>query len=147
MSTTSTGQTSTTTTTATAAAEGTVAPGEAEGPGQAGRVERLEQEAVRRRVTPAVDILETADETLLVADLPGVGARGLELEIQYNELRLRGRTDARLGQEPLDYVRSFRLPPGIAADDVTADLKNGVLTLKLPKPAELKPRRIDVRIG
>lgn len=111
---------------------------------QAGQVERMQ---ARRSVAPPVDILEGPDETWLVADLPGVKKEDLEIELQHNELRLRAHAGERFDEEPFDYVRSFRLPPGIEGDKVSADLRDGVLTLKLPKPAELKPRKIDVRVG
>lgn len=109
-----------------------------------GQVERVQN---RRAVAPAVDILEGTDETWVVADLPGVKKEDLEIELHNNELRLRAHAGERFDEEGFDYVRSFRLPPGIEGDKVSADLQDGVLTLKLPKPAELKPRKIDVRVG
>jgi HSP20 family protein len=110
--------------------------------GKEGQLERMES---RRAVIPPIDIFEGENETWLVADLPGVGKDDLEIELQANELRLRAHAAGRFDDAPFDYVRAFRLPPGIEGDKVSADLKDGVLTLKLPKPAELKPRRIDVR--
>ncbi len=105
-------------------------------------VERMNEE---RTAIPAVDIYEGADETWVVADLPGVKSGDVHIELEKNELRLRAKARAFADGDDFAYARSFRLPPGIDSDKVNADFKNGVLTLKLPKPAELKPRKIDVK--
>jgi HSP20 family molecular chaperone IbpA len=111
----------------------------------AGSLERMES---ARTVAPPVDILEGKDETWLVADLPGVTREDLEIELHNNELRLRARPTRMLVDESaFVWARAFRLPPGIDAEKVAADLKDGVLTLKLPKPSELRPKKIDVRVA
>lgn len=106
--------------------------------------EALETHA--RTFAPPVDVYEGRDETWLVADLPGVSKDALNIEIENNELRFRAKAKPFLeGEEPFEWARAFRIPTGIDGDKVTADLREGVLVLKLPKPAELKPRKIEVR--
>ena len=106
-------------------------------------VERFNE---RRTVMPPVDVIEGPDEIRLVADLPGVAKSDLSIEIENGELRFRAKARP-FGEDEADYdwARAFRIPPGIDGSQVTADLREGVLVLKLPKPAELKPRKIEVR--
>lgn len=95
---------------------------------------------------PPVDVYEGADETWLVADLPGVKKDDVTIEIENGELRFHAKGVPFLeNEEPFRWARAFRIPPGVDGDKVTADLREGVLLLKLPKPAELKPRKIEVR--
>jgi HSP20 family protein len=106
--------------------------------------EALENNA--RTFAPPVDVYEGKDETWLVADLPGVAKDALHIEIENGELRFRAMARPFVdGEEEFQWARAFRIPTGIDGDKVTADLREGVLVLKLPKPAELKPRRIEVR--
>lgn len=103
-------------------------------------------------VAPSVDIYESQDELLVVAELPGVTVEGLEVRVENDTLHLVAR---RPGGEPgpalergfraTDYARSFRLPPGIDGDRVDAELKDGVLRIKLPKAESAKPRKIAVK--
>src|SRR5262245_12997725 len=91
-------------------------------------------ETPRQLVPPAIDILENGDEYLLVADLPGVKASDMQCELHNGELTLRAPTSAfgvgldlfsgsRTGYA---YARRFRVPAGIAADKIRAELNNGV---------------------
>jgi len=102
--------------------------------------------------TPRVDILETDDELLLFVDLPGVHAKDLDIRFENGELALTGRRAAHYpGKpwmwefEPGSFYRAFRVTEQIAADKINADLKNGVLTVRLPKVEAAKPRRIAVK--
>jgi HSP20 family molecular chaperone IbpA len=90
----------------------------------------------------AVDIFEGANDTLLFADMPGVKREDLEIHIEKDELHVRGKHA--FGGE---YARAFTLPRGVDAGAVTAQLKDGVLQLKLPKAPELKPKKIDVQVA
>jgi HSP20 family protein len=102
-------------------------------------------------VAPEVDILETKEEYLLVADMPGVAKADLELLLEGNELTLVGRRQRPVASnvlvseiEPRDYRRSFVLDPQIASDRITAQLDQGVLTVHLPKAEAVKPRKITI---
>jgi HSP20 family molecular chaperone IbpA len=112
-------------------------------------------ERVSRRpvVAPAVDIFESADDIVLLADLPGVAQDGVRLDFEKDELRIDATTtEVGDGGSPLfrefgqrDYRRAFQLAPGIDVDKITAELKGGVLTVTLPKAAALKPRQIAIK--
>jgi len=112
---------------------------------------------VRRPVfTPHVDILERADELVLVLDMPGVKAEDVEVHFERGELIVKGRRTADFagkGQalvEELvvgDYHRAFLISHDVAADKITADLKYGVLTVHLPKAAAAQPRKIEVKVS
>jgi HSP20 family protein len=103
---------------------------------------------------PATDIYQTDDELVLVADMPGVRPEGLEVTVQEGVLVIRGKPAApdEAGEVRLaefaagEYYRSFQLPADYDTAKVQAVLKQGVLTLRLPKSERLKPRRIPVRV-
>jgi HSP20 family protein len=92
-------------------------------------------------VRPRVDILETGQEFLLVADLPGVNPNDVDLQFDKGELTVRG---SRSGPRNLAFERTFTVSDAVAADRIGAELKNGVLTVKLPKVEAVKPRKIAV---
>ncbi|GAC1446008.1 MAG: Hsp20/alpha crystallin family protein [Pyrinomonadaceae bacterium] len=103
---------------------------------------------------PSVDILETKDEIILEAELPGMSREDFELTIENNVLTLRGeRTfDSRDASQNYHRVeraygsfsRSFTLPPTVSAENATAEYKNGVLRVVLTKSEEVKARRIEI---
>lgn len=102
-------------------------------------------------VRPAVDISETEDGLTLVADIPGVDKGGLNVGIDQGILTIEGKAEpSRQGQalfrefELVNYYRQFQLPAEIDAEKIAAELRNGVLTLRLPKSAAAKPRRIEI---
>jgi HSP20 family protein len=83
---------------------------------------------------------------LLVADLPGVAADGLTIEVKDGEVAIRARPAVTwFDEEPFDFARAFRVPPGVDVNGIEAELKHGVLQLRLPKAPELRPRTIPVR--
>lgn len=103
-------------------------------------------------LVPKVDIYENDDEILMYADLPGVNKDGLEIRIESDTLILNGRRRlVSLGAvrheefESVEYQRVFNLPPGLDADRIDAELKNGVLAIHLSKSEKLKPRKIEVK--
>jgi HSP20 family protein len=104
---------------------------------------------------PATDIFETGDELVLVADLPGVKAADLEVTLEDNVLVIRGapHAEAKPRGEVLlqefaagEFYRAFQLPADYDTARIQAALKQGVLTLRLPKSERLKPRRIEVKV-
>jgi HSP20 family protein len=111
---------------------------------------------VTRGVTysPRVDILETEEELTLFADRPGVKDGGVDIRFENGELTLHARrqpskmTGTWLWEnETGDFFRAFRISEQVDAGKIWAELKNGVLTLHLPKVEAAKPRRITVRGG
>ena len=107
-----------------------------------------EKLAQRATVLPAVDIFENKDELLILADLPGVTKEDLSISFDKGQLTLEGRPrEFGLDEEAFDYRRTFVVSQGIEADKISANLQNGVLRLTLPKPAALKPRQIEVKVG
>jgi HSP20 family protein len=101
---------------------------------------------------PEVDILETKDEYLLQADMPGVAKDDLEVLLEGNDLTIVGHRRQALPAgdvlvaeiEPRDYRRSFVLDPMIDGSRITARIEHGVLTVQLPKAEAVKPRRIKI---
>lgn len=107
-----------------------------------------EKLAQRATVVPAVDVFESKDELLILADLPGVTRDKLEVNFAKGQLTVSGRPgEFAPEEEPFDYRRTFVVPQGIDAERISAQLQNGVLRLSLPKPAALKPRTIEVKAG
>lgn len=124
-------------------------------------LEAREKQALEREQTrpgpvfrPDVDIVERADEFLVVADLPGVDDRSVNVRLENGLLSI----DARLAVEPDSgwnavyteyrvggYHREFALSEGIDVDRVAARMRNGVLELKLPKVERARPRSIEVK--
>jgi len=103
---------------------------------------------------PPVDIFETNEALVVVADMPGVAADGVEVNLNGDELTIEGRVRSAEyeGLKPLHveygvgtYYRRFTLGKQIDRDAIEARLKNGVLTLKLPKAEHARLRRIDVK--
>jgi HSP20 family protein len=117
-------------------------------------VEKPTPVPTRRAVyTPQVDILELPNELVLLVDMPGVVADSVEVQFERGELTVRGQQrvqplDGKLlvqEFEPGDFYRAFLISQEIAADQISAELKHGVLTVHLPKSAAAQPRRITVK--
>jgi HSP20 family molecular chaperone IbpA len=116
--------------------------------------ERERTRAQERYVSPPVDIYETAEGLVLLADLPGVAPQDLEVRLEDNVLTINGkakpvRTDAPIYREYelFPFFRQFELSEQIDQAKVSADLKHGVLTLHLPKTEKAKPRQIAVQVS
>lgn len=104
--------------------------------------------------TPAVDIYETETDIMVLADMPGVTADGLLIDLRENVLTFSGEvtppeksgeTDVLREYQTGRYYRQFSLSEVIDQGRIEAELKDGVLQLKLPKVEEAKPRRIQVK--
>jgi HSP20 family protein len=112
-----------------------------------------EVEETGRTLTARVDVFEKDDEFLVYADMPGVNPQDVDIRYESGELTLQGRRarsnsdKERAGWEydVTGYQRSFRVGEHIASDKIEADLRQGVLTLRLPKVEAVRPRRIAVR--
>lgn len=112
------------------------------------------KEATRDRhyVSPAVDIFETEEALTLIADMPGVSKDQLEINVDQGVLSITAATDDSGRGESLyrefrpgGYYRQFRLLEDFDSAKAVAELKNGVLTLRLPKAESAKPRKIAVK--
>ena len=101
---------------------------------------------------PAVDLCETADTFIVTAELPGLTREQIRIEVQDGRLTLQGRRDARVPCEQYhqverghgEFSRTFALPPTVQVEGIAADLREGVLTITIPKVPEQGPRRVDV---
>lgn len=96
------------------------------------------------RYEPAVDIYETEAALVMVAEMPGVDEQGLEIEIANGILTMEGERSLGEGEEAM-YYRQFKLSEQINGDAGSAELKDGLLTLRLPKSEEAKPKKIAVK--
>jgi HSP20 family protein len=114
-------------------------------------VQQREPEVMLR---PPVDIYEDADGITLLADMPGVSRERLTIEVDKDMLVLEGdaRVDMSEGMEALyadvrttRYRRSFTLSGELETGQIDANLRDGVLSVRIPKRAEVRPRRIEVR--
>jgi HSP20 family protein len=108
----------------------------------------------QRCYTPATDIYETQDAIVVVADMPGVAAGDVAVELEGRtltitgnpaEARPAGREAVRAEYRPGGYQRVFTLSDAIERDRIEARVRNGVLTLVLPKAAPARARRIEVK--
>ncbi len=109
---------------------------------RAGSANGTEDRAVT--VGPRVDVLETENEFLVVADMPGVKPADVDIRFEKGELAVHGRRPATREYAPTNYHRVFTVAESVAADKITAELKIGVLTVRLPKVEAVKPKRIAV---
>lgn len=106
-----------------------------------------------RTITPPVDIYETEEGLVVLADLPGVDKDGLDVRVENDILTIRGTSRNGLPGEPIyrefelaNYFRQFELSDKVDQSKITAELKHGVLTLRLPKAEEAKPKKIEVKV-
>ena len=107
----------------------------------------------RQVVMPTTDILECEDGFHIFMDLPGVAPESLSIDLEQNELTIRGESGYNPGKargmrsefEPLTYERVFSLSDLVDRENIKAVVKDGVLDLFLPKTEDLKPRRIEIK--
>jgi len=103
---------------------------------------------------PSVDIFENKDQIILEAELPGMNPEDFELSVENNVITLRGERRFEKKDESDNYhrversygsfTRSFTLPQTVSAEGATAEYKNGVLRVTLPKREETKARKIEI---
>jgi HSP20 family protein len=119
---------------------------------------RDEEMTSRGNWVPSVDIYETTGRDLVIkAELPDINREDVEVTVENNTLTLKGHrnfpTDVkeeqfrRIERRYGEFVRSFTLPNTVDATKVSAEYKNGVLTVKLPFREEAKPRTINVEVA
>jgi HSP20 family molecular chaperone IbpA len=115
-----------------------------------------EQTRPGRVYTPATDIFENEDSITVLADMPGVRAEDLKIDLRENVLTLTGHaaprekpgeTDVLREFRPGTFFRQFTVSEAIDQARIDAKITSGVLRLELPKIARAKPRQIEVRAG
>jgi HSP20 family molecular chaperone IbpA len=114
---------------------------------------KQESTAPARTFVPAADIFETEQALTVVLEMPGVNKDKVEIGVENDVLTISGQIDFSNyeGLQPLyteynigNYSRGFQLSSKIEQDGITAELKDGVMTLVLPKAEKSKPRRINI---
>ena len=100
---------------------------------------------------PTLDVHETEGEYVVLLDLPGVRSEDVSIELEQQVLTVSG---ARAPFSPGEtkhlerpygsFVRTLTLPKGVESDKIVADYRDGVLELHVPKPAEVKPKKIPI---
>lgn len=109
-----------------------------------------------RAFMPNADIFETEDALTLVLEMPGVDRDNIDISVENGVLTVEGKINLGKyeGLQPVygeynvgPYRRSFRISSRIDQDKINAEMRDGVITLVLPKAEEAKPRRIEVRTG
>jgi HSP20 family protein len=110
-----------------------------------------------RRWIPAMDLVETGEEYVLTADLPGLTQDDISLEFEDNVLTVAGERKAehternegyyRLERASGTFSRSLTLPDGVDADAVKASFDKGVLEVRIPKPEQRKPKKVAIQVG
>jgi len=110
--------------------------------------------AAPQRWVPPMDLMEAEDHFVLRADLPGLAEEDVAIEVQDGTLTISGERSAeherreqgwfRVERSFGRFSRSLTLPDGVDADGVSAEFDRGVLTVRIPKPEQRKPRRIEI---
>jgi len=131
------------------------------------RMNRLFEDATQRRASgnesrddfekadwhPLADVFETENEYLVALDLPGVDREALEVDVDDNRLTIRGvrqvdNSKQHRSERPHGkFFRTFTVPKTVDQASVTAEYKDGVLKLTLPKVREQKSKRVEIKVG
>ena len=105
---------------------------------------------------PAVDVTDAEDEIVLTAEMPGLTRDDVQIEVEDDVLRIQGEKREQTEREEEDgkvrvserrygaFARSFTLPATVEAEEIRAEMKNGVLTVRLPKTEAARGRRIQI---
>jgi HSP20 family protein len=104
---------------------------------------------------PAVDVSETADQVVIKAEVPGMEAKDIDISLAGDVLTIKGEKKSEREEKKENYhlvertygsfSRSLKLPTAVAADQVEASYKKGVLTISCPKKEEVKPKAIEIK--
>ncbi len=122
-------------------------------------LQRREQADVTRReqanenvYQPSVDILEDQDELVMMFDMPGVSGDHVDVTVEKGTLTVTGQADpeedgtcAYRETHIGNYRRQFSLSDDVDTDHITAEVKAGILTIRIPKAVEAKPRKIEIQ--
>jgi len=118
-------------------------------------LDKKEEATIPSRIfVPNADIYETSNELQVVLEMPGIEKNNVDIRVEDGVLQVQGRLDLSKysGLQPLyteynvgHYARSFQLSSKIDQSKIAAEMKNGVLSLSLPKVEEAKPRTIQIK--
>jgi HSP20 family protein len=110
-----------------------------------------------RRWVPQMDLVEAEDHFILKADLPGLDEGDVSIEVQDGTLTISGERKAehesrergwyRIERSFGSFSRSLTLPDRVDPDGISANFDRGVLEVRIPKPEEHKPRRVEIKAG
>src|SRR5437660_2683593 len=110
-----------------------------------------------RRWIPAMDLVETGEDFVLRADLPGLSEEHVNIELEDNVLTISGERKAehqerkegyyRVERASGSFSRSLTLPEGVDPERVKASFDRGVLEVRVPKPEARKPRKVAISVG
>jgi HSP20 family protein len=110
-----------------------------------------------RRWIPAMDLVETDDDFVLRADLPGLSEGDVNIELEDSVLTVSGERKSehedrkegyyRVERASGSFSRSLTLPEGVNPDAIKASFEKGVLEIRIPKPEERKPRKVAISVG
>lgn len=115
----------------------------------------IEFPEIQSAYLPSFDIKETSKGYVFIADLPGVKLEDLDINLTGNRLTVTGKRESEERKEGENFFatersfgnfsRTFSLPEGVDPNGVVAELKNGVLTLTVPKVPEIQPKKINIQ--
>ena len=117
------------------------------------RLKEQDEKGERETISFPVDICETDETFVVVAEMPGVPKKGVNIQVSENELTITGRFQIDLDSEEhvsfreipgADYRRTFTLSDAVDREKISADLNDGVLTVHLAKSESVKPREIEI---
>ena len=117
------------------------------------RPRQQQEEGARTYVSFPMDICETSDGFVLTGELPGVSKQNLDIHVAENELTITGRCEQACDEEErilhteipgADFRRSLTLSDAVDHDKISAELKDGLLTIRLAKSAGVQPREISI---
>jgi HSP20 family protein len=110
-----------------------------------------------RRWIPPIDLVESGDQYVLHADLPGLSEQDINVELESGVLKISGERKSestaekggyrRIERSYGSFSRSLTLPDGVNPDAVEASFDKGVLEVKIPKPEQIKPRKVTISVG
>jgi HSP20 family protein len=125
---------------------------------KAGSPDKAEKKSLATRdediyIAPPVDIFENEDSLIVVADLPGVDKDGVEIHVEDDILTIKGNAKYTQSSNVLrqeftlqNYYRQFQLSDEVDQSKISAESKNGVLTIMMPKAEKSKPKQIKVKV-
>ncbi|MGE5296691.1 MAG: Hsp20/alpha crystallin family protein [Solirubrobacterales bacterium] len=118
---------------------------------RAEQAEGARRETLNRQFQPATDIIETADAVILNLDMPGVAKENVDLTVDKDTLTIVGKAQPEETGEAVyretyvgDYQRQFTLTADVDPNNVAATMNHGVLTVKIGKAEQVKPRKVKI---